>query len=389
MGDSGVFEASDLLPEEPAPRAPTPEPTGERRFPCGSCGAQLRFAPGTLAMRCAHCGSLNEIEADSQPVEEIDYERVLAGLEADEPKIDEIVSACESCGARIELPPNVTSGPCPFCTRTVVATGLSVKHVKPRSLLPFAVNRAAARARFSAWIGRLWFAPRDLKKAAAIDGALTGVYLPYWTYDAGALTDYTGQRGEHYYVTETYTTMVNGKPQVRTRQVQKTRWYPAAGRVRDTFDDLLVPGSTTIERGRLDKLTPWDLDALVPYADEYLAGFRAESYTVDLPGGFERAKAMMLPRIRATIRRDIGGDVQRIATMRSAYHDITFKHLLLPVWICAYRYKGRLFQILINARTGEVVGDRPYSWAKITLSVVMALVCVGAIVLFFVLAKGR
>ena len=211
MGDSGVFEASDLLPEEPAPRAPTPEPTGERRFPCGSCGAQLRFAPGTLAMRCAHCGSLNEIEADSQPVEEIDYERVLAGLEADEPKIDEIVSACESCGARIELPPNVTSGPCPFCTRTVVATGLSVKHVKPRSLLPFAVNRAAARARFSAWIGRLWFAPRDLKKAAAIDGALTGVYLPYWTYDAGALTDYTGQRGEHYYVTETYTTMVNGR----------------------------------------------------------------------------------------------------------------------------------------------------------------------------------
>jgi hypothetical protein len=135
------------------------------------------------------------------------------------------------------------------------------------------------------------------------------------------------------------------------------------------------------------KLTPWDLDALVPYADEYLAGFRSESYAIDLPGGFERAKAMMLPQIRASIRRDIGGDVQRIATMHSEYHDITFKHLLLPMWICAYRYKGRVFQILVNARTGEVVGDRPYSWAKITLSVVMALLCIGAIVLFFVLAS--
>lgn len=372
--------------ETPAPR---PESHGERRFPCSACGAQLRFAPGVFAMRCDHCGSLSQIEPSEEEIRELDYLATLGELEAQGETVDEIVSACESCGARIELPPNVTSGPCPFCTRTVVATGRSVKHIKPASLLPFAIDRDGARERFRRWLKKLWFAPRSLKRSAVIEGRLTGVYLPYWTYDAGAITTYTGQRGEHYWVPETYTTMVNGKPQVRTRMVRKTRWYPASGRVRDSFDDLLVPASGSVAEDRLNRLEPWDLDALTPYRDEYLAGFRAESYSVGLVGGFERAKALMLPRIRTSIRRDIGGDEQRITSMDSAYHSITYKHLLLPVWIFAYRYKDRLFQILVNARTGEVIGERPYSWAKISLSVVAAALCVLAIVLFFALAGGR
>lgn len=378
----GVEQTSDT----PAPRR---HESGERRFPCTSCGAQLRFAPGDFAMRCDHCGSLNEIEASDAQIAELDYHAQLAKLEAGQETVDEIVSACESCGARIELPPNVTSGPCPFCTRTVVATGRSVKHIKPASLLPFAIDRRSARERFTYWLKKLWFAPGNLKKSAVIEGKLSGIYLPYWTYDSGAITAYTGQRGEHYWVTETYTTMVNGKPQVRTRQVRKTRWYPAAGRVSDYFDDLLVPASTSVQTDRLHKLGPWDLEALTPYNDEYLAGFRSESYSVELEPGFEQAKALMLPQIRSTIRADIGGDVQRIATMDSEYHSITFKHLLLPVWVFAYRYKDRLFQILINARTGEVIGERPYSWAKISMSVIAALACVIVIVLFFVMMKGR
>lgn len=378
----GVEQTSDT----PAPRR---DDSGERRFPCTSCGAQLRFAPGDFAMRCDHCGSLNEIEASDAQIAELDYHAQLAKLEAGQETVDEIVSACESCGARIELPPNVTSGPCPFCTRTVVATGRSVKHIKPASLLPFAIDRRSARERFTYWLKKLWFAPGNLKKSAVIEGKLSGIYLPYWTYDSGAITAYTGQRGEHYWVTETYTTMVNGKPQVRTRQVRKTRWYPAAGRVSDYFDDLLVPASTSVQTDRLHKLGPWDLEALTPYNDEYLAGFRSESYSVELEPGFEQAKALMLPQIRSTIRADIGGDVQRIATMDSEYHSITFKHLLLPVWVFAYRYKDRLFQILINARTGEVIGERPYSWAKISMSVIAALACVIVIVLFFVMMKGR
>ncbi len=369
---------------EAAPARATAE-GGERRFPCKRCGAQLAFAPGTYALRCAHCGARNEIELDETAIEELDFGAYLARLEDGEAHEDRIVSPCVSCGARVELPTNVTSGPCPFCSKTVVATGRSEKLVRPASLLPFKVDKRRAREQFGAWIQKLWFAPRDLKKAAVIDGRLRGVYLPYWTYDSGVVTDYTGRRGVYYWVTQTYTTMVNGKPQIRTRQVRKTRWYPASGRVRNFFDDLLVPASTSLPPDQMHKLEPWDIAELTPYADEFLAGFGSESYAVNLPTGFERAKEMMVPEIRATICRDIGGDEQQVTTMNPSYHSVTFKHLLLPVWICAYRYRDRVFRILVNARTGEVIGDRPWSWKKISFAVAVGItILVAAVAVFLV-----
>jgi hypothetical protein len=85
----------------------------------------------------------------------------------------------------------------------------------------------------------------------------------------------------------------------------------------------------------------------------------------------------MRPAIEATIRQDIGGDHQSIDSVRTRFHDITFKHVLLPVWISAYRYRGRVFRFLVNARTGEVQGARPWSAIKIALAVVVALILAG------------
>ena len=53
---------------------------------------------------------------------------------------------------------------------------------------------------------------------------------------------------------------------------------------------------------------------------------------------------------------------------------IPFKHGLLPMWICAYRYKDKVFRFLVNARTGEVQGERPWSWIKISLAVIAGLI---------------
>jgi hypothetical protein len=52
------------------------------------------------------------------------------------------------------------------------------------------------------------------------------------------------------------------------------------------------------------------------------------------------------------------------------------------VWISAYRFKDRNFQFLVNARTGEVQGERPYSWIKITLAVLLVIAIIGTIVYF-------
>jgi hypothetical protein len=168
--------------------------------------------------------------------------------------------------------------------------------------------------------------------------------------------------------------------------VQRTRWSYVSGRVENTFDDILVLASNSLPRKIAQRLEPWDLKNLVPYRDEYLSGFVAESYQVDLPQGFESAKQIMDGVIRQTICRDIGGDHQRIASVETQYENVTFKHTLLPVWISAYRYREQVFRFLVNARTGEVQGERPYSAWKITVLVLSILL---AVLVIFLIAHSR
>ena len=104
---------------------------------------------------------------------------------------------------------------------------------------------------------------------------------------------------------------------------------------------------------------------------------------MDIVEGLGMAKEQMVPVIRTTIHRDIGGDEQRIYTMNTSYNNITFKHILLPIWISSYRYKDKLYRFLINGQTGEVQGERPYSTIKIILAV-LAVIAVIALVIILV-----
>lgn len=364
---------------------PMPAPP---QFPCTSCGANLKFAPGTNALRCPYCGSMNEIEADTATpthVAEQDYKAYLADVRAEKDLYEVMTIKCNNCGSETTLDPNVTADACSFCGTSYVNTAQANRLIKPQAMLPFKVTRQEAREAFRSWISSLWFAPNALKQLARQDSGIDGLYLPHWTYDAHVTTDYVGRRGEHYYVTVPYTVMVDGKPQRRTRQEQRTRWYPAQGRVYNTFDDVLVNASNTLPREYVAKLEPWDLQALVPYDDAYQSGFRTESYGIDLEGGFGFAQKAMEPTIYTTIHRDIGGDVQQVSHKQSYYDNITFKHILLPLWISAYRFGGKTYRFLVNARTGEVQGERPYSWIKITLLVLLIIVVVSV---FVVLNQG-
>jgi predicted RNA-binding Zn-ribbon protein involved in translation (DUF1610 family) len=351
-----------------------------RQFPCKQCGANLEFAPGTYSLKCPYCGALNTIEPVQQRVEEQDFntyfQRCLAELDTTE----QLAIHCNNCGAETTLAPNVTADRCPFCGAGIVAEASSKKIIKPQALLPFDVKKEQAADLFKQWIASRWFAPSELVRRAE-QAQITGIYVPYWTYDANTVYDYTGERGEDYWDTETYTTTENGQTVTRTRQVRKTRWWPASGTVHNSFDDLLVVASRSLPPKYADALEPWDLDHLVSYQDEFISGFVSQSYQVPLPEGFEIAKTLMDPVIRNTIERDIGGDHQRISTVDKQYFDVTFKHLLLPIWLSAYRFAGKTYHFLVNARTGEVQGERPYSWVKITLAVLAAVVIVLIVVL--------
>jgi len=369
--------------------SPTPSDTGAGPeasssmgiFKCGQCGAKLKFQPGTNHQKCPYCGHENPIPQSEEDIRELDFRSHLGGLAEQEGTVERLTVGCRNCGAEVTTEPNITSQECPFCGMPVVATAHSTRQIKPRALLPFKIDRKQAWSRFREWIDGLWFAPGDLKKKAEQQGRLVGIYVPYWTYDSDTTTFYRGQRGEHYWVTEHYTVHRNGKAEHRTRRVRKTRWWPVSGTVWHSFDDVLVLASRSLPRSIAEKLEPWDLPGLVPYQDAYMGGFRAESYQVDLTEGFELAGQIMDGEIRRLVRRDIGGDEQRITSLATQHDHVTFKHILLPIWISAYRYGDKVYRFLINGRTGEVQGQRPWSFWKIALLVigVIGLAAVGGL----------
>ncbi len=365
-------------PDPAAP--PAPKSGSAATFTCRNCGGALSFTPGTEHLTCPYCNDNCAIPAATEEISELEFHEHLQQAAQETGLEEHLTVTCKGCGARIDLQPNVTAGHCPFCDSPLVAQHISEKRFQPRALLPFSIPRESAAALFKAWISSRWFAPRAFHRDVRPD-KLSGIYCPFWTYDAATRTDYSGERGDHYYVTRTETVMVNGKPQTRTRRERRTRWSRASGSVSNGFDDLLVRASCGLPERLAAKLEPWDLQRLRPYQPEFLSGFKVESYSVGLEEGFAAARAQMEPVIRQSIRRDIGGDEQRIHRVSTGYRDITFKHILLPVWISAYRYRGKSYRFLINAGTGEVQGERPYSIVKIALLCIAIAAAIGVALL--------
>ena len=350
-----------------------------RAFPCKGCGANVEFSPEAQSLKCPYCAREHLIPQSPEEVREVDFKEALAdGTEIE--MIEQIAVRCGACGAEVVLPERVTAGRCSFCDNPLVAQGESRQLVQPKAVLPFKVSDKDAKASFERWIRTLWFAPNDLKKLAN-EESLDGVYVPFWTFDAETESFYRGQRGQYYWVTERYTTRENNRTVTKTRRVRHTRWRSASGVVWVHFDDLLISGSQTLPSSLVDRLAPWDLTALVPFDERYVAGFRAEVYRVDLEAAFKRAKEVMSHSIRRACKRDIGGDDQRVHSVRTQHYRVTFKHLLLPLWISAYRYGDRTYRFVINARTGEVQGERPYSWWKIATAVLVLAVVVAVLIM--------
>jgi LSD1 subclass zinc finger protein len=353
-----------------------------KELKCSGCGALLTYQPGTLHLACAYCGAVNEITEATVPAEikETDYEAYLK-IEPVSRETEQVSTVqCSNCGATTTLQPGIVSDRCPFCdTPLVIANAGSTTMIRPHYLLPFHVDRKEAAEGFKKWCKGLWFAPSDLVQKVSTD-KLAGMYLPYRTFDSQTVTNYDGQRGTYYYTTETYTVTENGQSVTKTRSVRHTAWSSVSGVVNNMFDDLLVLASFSLPEKYSRKLEPWDLHELVAYNEKFLSGFRTETYRTDVQTGFNGAKEMMVPEIEDTIRGDIGGDEQRIDDYDTEYYNVTFKHILLPLWISTYRYNNKVYRFMVNARTGEVQGERPWSALKITLFVLFILVAIIMIV---------
>jgi DNA-directed RNA polymerase subunit RPC12/RpoP len=352
----------------------------ERTFPCHKCGADLVYSPGVKSLQCPYCGHAETVPQTEQEIKEYsfnDYLRKPKSLGYGAVPGARQEAKCQSCGAASQIDANLRATRCAYCSGPLIIDDKPgvVDVITPEAVVPFRVTRNDAESAFRAWLKSLWFAPTALKGETQAR-QLQGIYRPYWTYDAYTVSHWTGERGDHYYVTESYTATENGKNVTKTRQVRKTRWTYVSGVYSEFFDDVLIAAGQN-----KDQRTTYELGKLEPYAPEFLSGFNAERYVVSCEQGWVEAKNVIADEIRDGVRRQIGGDEQRIHSVTTAYNGVKYKHILLPLWISCYTYAAKNYCFQVNGQSGEVKGERPYSFWKIATLVLAILAAIAVIVL--------
>ncbi len=339
-----------------------------QKFECPACGAEAHWNPARQALICPFCGTQSPATLQTRGADTVIVEHDLASALRGIPdskrgwQAAKISVQCQSCHAISVFDPERVGQRCEFCGSAQLVPYEQVKDpFSPESLLPFAIDEPRARELIRAWYGRQWLAPNNLAKRALTDTA-HGIYLPYWTFDAKVHARWTAESGRYYYTT------------VRGKRERRVEWSPAAGELDHPFDDELVAASTGVSPSLLSAIEPFPTATLIPYDPGYLAGWTVERYQIDLIAAAERSRAQMERQIRQLCAAAVPGDTYRNLQVQSTYRDQTFKHILVPVWLLTYTYGHKVYQVAANGVTGKMAGQRPWSWIKITLLVIVVLI---------------
>ncbi len=347
--------------------------------PCDACGSEMTFDPGTQGLHCNHCGNRKELPSSSDRIIERSFSDTFSlsnqptGLD-----VEAKLFHCNNCGSNTAVDPDMVSFTCPFCSSTNVnESAFDRRMIRPAGVLPFKVTKNTAVDLFKTWIGKgKLFRPSKLDKLARMDG-INSVYLPFWTYDAQTASNWHAEAGYHYYESQTYT---DSDGNTQTRQVQKTRWVPVSGYYEQYFNDVLVVGSHGLKQNEVEKISPFELNDVVNYDSRFILGHESEVYQKDVHEGYKVADDIMDDEIRSQCSRRVPGDTQRNLRINTRKSKVTFKHLLLPVWIAAYQFKGKTFRFIVNGQTGKVSGKKPTSWGKVIIAILIAAGVIGGLV---------
>jgi hypothetical protein len=354
--------------------APPPRDVADARekFHCPACGADANWNPAKQALVCPFCGTESPFELPRREPTTVVVEHDLAAALSRLPdaqgwKAEKTSVRCQSCRAVSVFDAGKVGRNCEFCgSAQLLPYEEPEPAFRPESLLPLKVAEAGARDLIRRWYSRQWFAPNALAKRALTD-TVKAVYLPFWTFDAHAYARWTAESGTYYYT---------GSGKSRRRHV---RWRPASGELSHVFDDELVCASTGIHRGRIRDVEPFPTQEVIPYDPGYVAGWVVERYQIDL----RQAAAAALEQMRATLRsmcaRQVPGDTHRNLEVDATFSRQHFKHILAPVWLVSYVYHAKSYQVIVNGVTGKIAGERPWSWIKITLLVLVILIVLAVI----------
>lgn len=343
---------------------------------CPSCGSNLRYDADKKKIACNYCGYLEDINQENDLVIEKILSKALELKHDFEPIITgKKVFDCQNCGAKFTVEQDKVKVSCGFCgSKNVNTEAYQDRYIQPVGIIPFMISRKEGEAVFRKWIKQGAFHPSKLKSLANVE-ELHGVYIPFWTFDAQTESDWSGDAGTYYY--ETKTVRVGG--QVQKKQVRKTRWRRRSGHLSHFFDDVLVVASHGIEQKSVERILPYKLEEVINFDPRLMVGWEAEVYQMEIDQGFSIADSIIDNKLRRMCSHELGGDTQRNLHVSSQKSDHTFKHIILPLWICSYTYQNKIYHFTINGQTGKVYGKKPISYIKIAGVVLFLILLIVAV----------
>lgn len=341
---------------------------------CENCGGNMLFDIKSQKLKCPNCDTEQDI-ISNKDIKEYDFHEydLLEKKSTWGNEVDSIT--CSSCGGEAVVEKNQTAVSCSFCGSSQILKSKQEAGITPEGVLPFKIDKHMAQESLEKWMKKRWLSPNNLKVLYETE-TLKSIYIPYWTYDANTVSNYSGQGGKYYYVTEER----NGK----NVRVRKTNWHNVSGIVHEDFDDVLVNASRNFQESLMKTIEPYDTAAVETYKPHFLSGYIAERYSKGMKECFIIAKSKMNKIITNKATKDIlrRYDTSRGVTVRTVYNNLTYKHVLLPVWTANYDYGGKKFVYVINGQTGKINGKYPYSPVKIAILIVIAVILIGCYMYF-------
>lgn len=344
-------------------------------FNCPNCGGMMQYNIEKEKFICTACGSESTIdEGISSQIKEHDFSQYRAREQAAIPFEGMKSVICQNCGAEVVFDEKDTAALCPMCGSSHVAADKQKSGIPPEGIIPFKIDVYDAGQLFHKWVKSLWFAPNALKNKYQ-EGDLSGVYIPFWTFDTDAVGRYQGKGGRIRHVRQ------------RDGKVTTTiDWYPVSGMVAMSFDDIQICASRREGASMIQKVEPYNtIHQLKPYLPAYLSGYKAEHYTVRADEGFEQAKQEVRQELTRKAEQQIlsrGFNQAQVSSLQMTCSNVTYKHVLLPVYTSFFGYGSKQYNYVINGETGKISGERPYSPIKITLAV-LAVIAVIALLMFY------
>ena len=326
-----------------------------QEYKCPCCGGALAFDSSVQKMKCPFCDTEFAVEA-LESYDEVLSEDGADSMEWEIPAGGEWESGeaeglrtyiCKSCGGEILGDENTAATTCPFCGNRVVMMGNFSGALKPDLIIPFKLDKNAAKEGLSRHLMGRRLLPRVFKSQNHID-EIKGVYVPFWLFD----------------------TDVNAQMRYKAKKVR--RWsdndydyketkYFAVSRGGDiAFENVPVDGSSKMADDLMESIEPYNLAGAVKFRTAYLAGYLADKYDVDAKASVERANERVKSSTESAFANTVQGyDGFSLESGSVRFKNGKAKYALYPVWLLNTTWNGNRYTFAMNGQTGKFVGNLP------------------------------